>query len=82
MPGVLPSQQPREAADASRAAVTPKREPPPVCPTDDEAKVPRKVITDKRSFEYVWKSGVAGGFAGCAVGFTLFGATTTPYQCC
>jgi hypothetical protein len=82
MPGGLPSQQPREAAaDASRVAVTPRRATPPVCPTDDEAKVPRKAITDKRSFEYVWKSGVAGGFAGCAVGFTLFGAIT-PYQCC
>ncbi|PHH69790.1 hypothetical protein CDD80_6501 [Ophiocordyceps camponoti-rufipedis] len=36
---------------------------PAVCPTDEEALTPRK---DKSSWDYVWKSGVAGGFAGCA----------------
>ncbi|KAI3397750.1 hypothetical protein diail_10403 [Diaporthe ilicicola] len=35
-----------------------------VCPTDDEAVVPRKV--DKQSLNYLWRSGTAGGFAGCA----------------
>ncbi|PHH59269.1 hypothetical protein CDD81_3505 [Ophiocordyceps australis] len=34
-----------------------------VCPTDDEALTPRK---QTRSWDYVWKSGVAGGLAGCA----------------
>lgn len=36
-----------------------------VCPTDDEAVVPRKV--DKQSLDYLWRSGTAGGVAGCAV---------------
>lgn len=35
-----------------------------VCPTDDEAVVPRKV--DKQSLDYLWRSGTAGGIAGCA----------------
>ncbi|KAL1839056.1 hypothetical protein VTJ49DRAFT_1920 [Mycothermus thermophilus] len=57
---------PRTAADVSPAAVAPRRE-AAVCPTDDEARVPRKTAAkDKRSFDYVWRSGVAGGLAGCA----------------
>ncbi|PHH70349.1 hypothetical protein CDD82_7183 [Ophiocordyceps australis] len=34
-----------------------------VCPTDHEALTPRR---QTRSWNYVWKSGVAGGLAGCA----------------
>lgn len=37
-----------------------------VCPTDAEAVVPRKKV-DKQSFDYLWRSGTAGGVAGCAV---------------
>jgi hypothetical protein len=66
MPGVLPSHQPREAVDVRRTPVAPRKE-PAICPTDDEAQVPRKASKDKRSFDYVWRSGVAGGLAGCAV---------------
>ncbi|KAK3307024.1 mitochondrial carrier domain-containing protein [Chaetomium strumarium] len=65
MPGVLPSQHLREATDVRRAAVASTKE-PAVCPTDDEAQVPRKVSQNKRNLDYVWRSGVAGGFAGCA----------------
>jgi solute carrier family 25 (mitochondrial carrier protein), member 16 len=36
-----------------------------VCPTDGEAVVPRKV--DKQSLDYLWRTGTAGGIAGCAV---------------
>ncbi|KAK0659825.1 Mitochondrial carrier protein LEU5 [Lasiodiplodia hormozganensis] len=46
---------------------------PAICPTDDDAIVPRKPAAqagarklDKRSWEYIIKSGVAGGVAGCA----------------
>ena len=39
---------------------------PPVCPTDDEAVMP-KPKSQTRSWDYVWRSGVAGGLAGCAV---------------
>ncbi|KAF2018931.1 mitochondrial carrier [Aaosphaeria arxii CBS 175.79] len=49
---------------------------PPLCPTDSEALVPnrgedqksnpKKAKLDKKSPEYVLKSGLAGGIAGCA----------------
>ncbi|KAL3965412.1 hypothetical protein ACCO45_002416 [Purpureocillium lilacinum] len=41
------------------------RKDPAVCPTDDETLTPRK--KDTRTWNYVWRSGVAGGMAGCAV---------------
>lgn len=41
-----------------------------VCPTDDEAVVPRKV--DKQSLDYLWRTGTAGGVAGCAVSTNNF----------
>ncbi|KAL2158996.1 hypothetical protein VTH06DRAFT_3027 [Thermothelomyces fergusii] len=63
--GVMPSHRPKDVGDAPRALSAPRKE-PAVCPTDDEAQVPRKTSKDKRSFDYVWKSGVAGGLAGCA----------------
>jgi solute carrier family 25 protein 16 len=66
MPGVLPSHRPKSAADVPRTPVASAKQ-PAVCPTDDEAQVPRKTAKDKRSFDYVWRSGVAGGMAGCAV---------------
>lgn len=37
-----------------------------ICPNDDEAVVSRKNV-DKQSFDYLWRSGTAGGLAGCAV---------------
>ena len=45
---------------------------PKLCPTDAEAIVPnregqKKKKLDKQSWEYVSKSGIAGGIAGCAV---------------
>lgn len=36
------------------------------CPANDEAVGPRKKV-DKQSFDYLWRSGTAGGLAGCAV---------------
>ena len=54
--------------------VAPSRRPPReplICPTDEEALAPRKGQihrkVDKRSPEYIIKSGLAGGIAGCAV---------------
>lgn len=42
-----------------------------ICPTDNDAIISNKHRTkaklDKSSWEYIVKSGVAGGFAGCAV---------------
>ncbi|KAK4126156.1 mitochondrial carrier [Parathielavia appendiculata] len=65
MPGVLPSRRTREASDVPRTPVAPREE-PAICPTHDEAQVSLKAPKDKRSFDYVWRSGVAGGLAGCA----------------
>lgn len=53
------------ASAAVAATVTLDTKDPAVCPTDDEALTPRKQAT--RSWDYVWRSGVAGGMAGCAV---------------
>ncbi|OAA48372.1 mitochondrial carrier protein LEU5 [Metarhizium rileyi] len=47
---------------AASTAVGDKRD-AAVCPTDDEAITPRNKT---RSWDYVWRSGVAGGLAGCA----------------
>ena len=67
MPSVSPHESRQAAHDAlpshggQRAA--------PVCPTDDEAAVPSREVKkarDKNSVEYLWRSGVAGGVAGCA----------------
>ncbi len=49
-------------------AVKKHKKDPAVCPTDDEAVMPQSK-TSTRSWDYVWRSGVAGGFAGCAVSF-------------
>lgn len=80
MPGSA-SNEPREvAADAFRlgARIPKEKGEVTVCPTDDEAAVPRpKKDSDsqkKRSLDYVWRSGVAGGLAGCAV--CLFDSST------
>lgn len=44
---------------------------PAICSTDDDAILPQKrgdkKKLDKSSWEYVIKSGIAGGLAGCAV---------------
>jgi hypothetical protein len=47
---------------------------PTICPTDDEAIVPKAAL-NKQSWEYVVKSGVAGGLAGCAVRLPLLQTT-------
>ncbi|KAK4166752.1 putative mitochondrial carrier protein LEU5 [Cladorrhinum sp. PSN259] len=57
----------RETGDAtmSQHEVVKKARDAAVCPTDDE-QVPRNPAKNKRSVDYVWRSGVAGGLAGCA----------------
>lgn len=72
MPGV-PLHEPRAVIyDVARR--TPNPRDPAVCPTDDEAAVPkRKGARNKRSLDYVWRSGVAGGMAGSVVCFLDIG---------
>ncbi|KAK0735707.1 mitochondrial carrier domain-containing protein [Apiosordaria backusii] len=66
MPGVSSPQIGRETTRATRQNAALQTKEPAVCPTDDEAQVPRKPAKNKRSLDYVWRSGVAGGLAGCA----------------
>jgi hypothetical protein len=52
----------------------------PICPVDDDSIVPKRLKGDeatvvarvrgdnKRSLDYIARSGLAGGLAGCAVG--------------
>jgi hypothetical protein len=43
-----------------------------LCPTDDDAVTPRAASKkSKRSVDYVWRTGLAGGLAGCAVSSPL-----------
>ncbi|PHH69310.1 hypothetical protein CDD83_5768 [Cordyceps sp. RAO-2017] len=58
-------QQVRHHVGASRPppAAGKRTTEPAICATDDEALTPRK---DTRTWDYVWRSGVAGGLAGCA----------------
>lgn len=52
------------AAAAAGTAFPKQTKEPAVCPTDEEAMTPKNKT---RSWDYVWRSGVAGGVAGCAV---------------
>ncbi|KAK3353064.1 mitochondrial carrier domain-containing protein [Lasiosphaeria hispida] len=63
MSAVSPHES-RQVADAQRSARGQQN--PAVCPTDNEAAVPRNKSDNKRSLDYVWRTGVAGGLAGCA----------------
>ncbi|KAL5349307.1 coenzyme A transporter [Pseudogymnoascus australis] len=60
-PTTLPMNRPREmdvrGERTSKDAA--------VCPTDDEAVTPRKQ-PNKQSVDYLWRTGLAGGLAGCA----------------
>jgi solute carrier family 25 (mitochondrial carrier protein), member 16 len=44
-----------------------RRSNPALCPTDENAIAPKRKAPEKRSLDYVWRSGLAGGLAGCAV---------------
>ena len=52
-------------------STTRERGEPAVCPTDDDTIAPRRAgdskKVDKRSLDYILRSGLAGGMAGCAV---------------
>ncbi|KAB8342725.1 hypothetical protein FH972_022325 [Carpinus fangiana] len=68
-----PSNVSREDLAHTTPMTTSRQRPEAViCPTDDDAVVPRRNSAesrhalDKRSPEYIWKSGLAGGLAGCA----------------
>ncbi|KAK1831351.1 mitochondrial carrier domain-containing protein [Podospora conica] len=77
MPGVIlshasmPSVTPRESRHDARDALPSSHGPraPAVRPTDDEAAQHQRKVTstkDKKSLDYILRSGAAGGVAGCA----------------
>ncbi|PSR81905.1 mitochondrial carrier domain-containing protein [Coniella lustricola] len=57
--------QPPLSDNNDRHVGRPSRDRAAVRPAGDEAVMPRKQV-DKQSFDYLWRSGTAGGFAGCA----------------
>jgi solute carrier family 25 protein 16 len=38
-----------------------------ICPTDDDTIAPKRKKPHKQSWDYIWRTGVAGGLAGSAV---------------
>ncbi|KAH8881008.1 mitochondrial carrier protein LEU5 [Thozetella sp. PMI_491] len=69
-----PPHEPREAAGlASNGAphATRRKRDLTLRATDETAGGPRRKISDRRSFDYLWRSGVAGGLAGCAAKTTV-----------
>lgn len=74
-PKVQQSQGQRSMASSALKADTTGHGSPAICPTDHETVIPkregRKTKIDNQSLEYIVKSGVAGGLAGCAVGLVL-----------
>jgi solute carrier family 25 (mitochondrial carrier protein), member 16 len=64
----IPAMTPPRSSSASASASASRD--PKICPTDDEAIVPKgeeRNRLNKQSWEYIIKTGVAGGLAGCAV---------------
>lgn len=45
-----------------------------ICPTVDDTVAPTSKKPHKQSFDYIWRTGLAGGLAGSAVGVPLDGS--------
>ena len=61
---------PAMLTDKSRemeAAAIAERKRLAICPTDDDSMAPKSKKPHKQSFDYIWRSAVAGGLAGSAV---------------
>jgi solute carrier family 25 protein 16 len=59
-PPVLLTDKSRERDEARRKQLA-------ICPTDDDTIAPKTSKSHKQSFDYIWRSGLAGGMAGSAV---------------
>lgn len=57
---------PTRLKDKSREMDERKKE-PAICPTDDDTIAPKKRKPHKQSWDYIWRTGLAGGMAGSAV---------------
>ncbi|KAG7137909.1 Mitochondrial carrier protein LEU5 like [Verticillium longisporum] len=64
MPSALLGHAPPMASAKDVVLARADKKTPPLCPTDDDDTVALRKKT--RSFDYLWRSGVAGGLAGCA----------------
>lgn len=53
--------------DKSREMDGAHKKEPAICPTDDDTIALKARKPQKQSFDYIWKTGVAGGLAGSAV---------------
>lgn len=71
-----PLQRPQEMTSAVQPSSRLLKGDPAICPTDQEAVVPagarfgegrNSKKMDKQSWDYIIRSGIAGGVAGCAV---------------
>jgi solute carrier family 25 protein 16 len=54
-------------ADKSREMDEARKKQLAICPTDDDTIAPKMKKPHKQSFDYIWRTGVAGGMAGSAV---------------
>lgn len=68
LPPALHQDKPREKMEMKARAKAKGRE-PAVCPTDDDARTPIAKKHHKQSWDYLWRTGLAGGLAGSAVCF-------------
>jgi len=50
-----------------------------ICPTDDDSIAPESKERDKQSLDYLWRTGLAGGLAGCSVCFLLLWVSSNRY---
>jgi solute carrier family 25 protein 16 len=63
-PPALLADKPREMDEARKKQLA-------ICPTDDDTIAPKTKKPHKQSFDYIWRTGLAGGLAGSAVHFPL-----------
>jgi solute carrier family 25 protein 16 len=59
----LPDRPRQNMADAPAN----RKAQPAICPTDEDAVATKRLKPHKQSLDYVWRTGLAGGLAGCAV---------------
>lgn len=57
---IMLKNEPRQMDQARRKEAA-------ICPTDDETIAPKGKKPHKQSFDYIWRTGLAGGLAGSAV---------------
>lgn len=63
-PTAMPKDKPREMDLPAHSSSS--RQDPAICPTDDEVISSRGKKPHKQSFDYIWRTGLAGGMAGSA----------------